>query len=1173
MQQFVHLRTQSSYSMLESTIKVKQLGKLASRHNMPAVALTDRNNLFGALEFSTATEQYEVQPINGAILNLKYPYKEQHKYAEIVLLAQNHTGHRNLLKLASYIYIKNNQRDNLHITIEDLASHAEGLICLSGYTKGPIGQALVEHDINLAEYFTRQFVEIFDDRFCFELMRHNLDIEKRIEHDYISLAVKKDIPIVATNIVLFEDISMFESHDILMCVKQGVKKRQTDRLTSHNQYYFKTQAEMEELFCDIKDAVYNTYFLAQRCSYAAEQHQPMLPSFSTGDITEEDLLRQHAYAGLQSRLDAKFGIENTFMHRHEKIKAEYFARLDYELSVICRMQFAGYFLIVSDFIKWSKQHGIMVGPGRGSGAGSIVAWSLLITDLDPIHYGLLFERFLNPERVSMPDFDIDFCQERRHEVIEYVRQKYGDARVAQIITFGTMQAKGVIKDVGRVLDLPYRYAHYISELVPFNAVNPVTLEQALEDVPELKQAVSGGGLYNSEFQDNSSFEDDYKEKSMNELIKEVLLTALDLEGLHRHGSIHAAGLIIAGVDIVEYVPLYKDMNSDLNVMQYSMKQAEAAGFVKFDFLGLQTLTVISKCCKLLEQKGIVLDLASLPLDDTKTFQMLSCGKSVGVFQFEGVGMRDALKRLKPDSLNDLRALTSLYRPGPMENLPTYIDCKHKRDTPKYLHHLVKDVLEETYGIMVYQEQVLEVARILAGYSLGAADLLRKAMGKKIKSEMDAQEKLFVAGCVNNQIDEDSAVEIFAQIAKFAGYGFNKSHATAYGLISYQMAYLKANHLTEFLIASLNLELNDHNKISLFINEAKSYDIYIAPPSINIAYAHFKAKQLLDNERESIIYGFAGIKGVTERAGELIANERELNGNFKDIIDFIERISKDKIVINKKVLESLTKAGSFDDIYPNRRELFENVEILLEYAVSYRENVYTQQLSLLDALNGDSSSKLSLMQYDEWSFFEKCQNQFEVLGFFLTDHPISLYQDLLKLNKVISTRDFDNLSHGYRMVRIAGVIEAKNTRMSGKGRFMTLKMSDQFSIFELTIFSDEVLKNYSELLEESKMVVVDCEANKTEGGIRLTATRFKCITELHNIAHRLDLYAKDAGTLSKLTKFLGSKQVLDDQKGNAEVYISTPIKHSFLSRILLNQKFQLNIEEVKMLEMQYNSNLS
>ncbi|WP_342257076.1 DNA polymerase III subunit alpha [Rickettsia endosymbiont of Aspidapion aeneum] len=1169
--EFVHLRAQSSYSFLESALTIDKIVELAVRQKMPAICLADRGNLFGSLEFALQAAKKGVQPIHGVILNIEnnidkvaidnirgsFDYKAD--FAEILLIAKDEIGYKNLLKLSSLIFTKNDRKICDHITFDDLITYNEGLIALCCYTDGIIGKSLLAKDETQAVLAARKLKEIFGDRFYFEIMRHNLPEEQFIEAAHIKIAYDLDIPLVATNKLLFSDASMHYAHDVLLCISAGVTKEYQDRKTISDNCYFKSPKEMRELFADLPEAIENTVNLSQRCYIAAHPNPPMLPNFSTENISETDLIKKDAEDGLLARLSTKFKLENISPKEQETIKEEYFTRLNYELEIICKMDFAGYFLIVSDFIKWSKEQGILVGPGRGSGAGSIVAWSLLITDLDPIKFGLLFERFLNPERISMPDFDIDFCQERREEVINYVRSKYGNNRVGQIITFGKMQAKAVIKDVSRVLGLAYRYADYLTELVPFSAVHLITLDQAIKEVPELSSAAKGKGLYNLEGEE--------------ELIKQVLDTSLILEGLHRHASTHAAGIVIAGKDLVEIVPVCKDTNSDMLIVQYSMKYSEIAGLIKFDFLGLQTLTVITDCKKLLKEQGIEIDFNNMTFDDEKTYQMLCKGKGGGVFQFESAGMKDTLRRLKPDSVQDLIALGALYRPGPMENIPTYIACKHGTQQPDYLHELLKPILKETYGVVIYQEQVLEIAKKLAGYTLGSADLLRKAMGKKIKKEMEEQEEIFVKGAVANNISASQAKSIFATLAKFAGYGFNKAHASAYGVISYQTAYLKANYPAEFLVACLNLELSNHDKIGLFSQEAKDNDIKIIPPNINISTGYFSigchARQggndieaTISAEQKSIIFALGAIKGVTVNFGKLAAEEREKGGRFTTIIDFIERMPPKSI--NSKLLENLIKSGCFDELHDNRQQLFLSIAKLLAYSISYHEEQASNQFSLIKVNSLSPQLLIASNHADKntLAFYE-----FEALGLFITHHPLSEYQEIFNRLNILSSANLHNdLPHGTSRVTLAGVIQKKDSRMSARGRFITLQLSDPDDIFELTIFSEEVLRDYNHLLNVKSLVIVNCDIIKDEGGIKLTAKSFMSIEEaINNQQIELQLFPSSYTELEQIVSLLTKCSGLEQSNTKITLFVKTEVTDGFVAKITLPESFCLQSKDFEFLK--------
>ena len=1147
---FIHFRTQSSYSMLESAIKVEDLVALVKKHRMSAVCLADRGNLFASLEFALEAADSEVQPIHGAILNITFDNSSSSKgkdFADILLIAKDEIGYKNLLTLVSYGFMKNDRAVCNHITFEDLTLHNEGIVVLSAYSNGIVGKLLLAKNYEGAKLESKKFLEIFGDRFYFEIMRHGLESEKQIESDYLKLASELSIPLIATNSVLFSDITMHDTHDILLCISESVVKEEEKRKRVSNQCYFKSAEEMVELFSDLPEAITNSVNLAKRIYVMAEEKDPALPNFTDGSVSEEDLIREESKKGLEQRLALKFSVENTSESEQSVVYNEYIERLEYELSVICKMNFQGYFLIVSDFIRWSKANGIAVGPGRGSGAGSIVAWCLQITDLDPIKFGLLFERFLNPERISMPDFDIDFCQERREEVISYVRKKYGDNRVGQIITFGKLQAKAVIKDVARVLGLAYSVADYITELVPFNAVNPVTLSQAINEVAELKDAARGKGLYNI--------------NGDNELIKQVIDSALVLEGLHRHSSTHAAGIVIANQDMIGTVPLCKDSNSDMLIVQYSMKYCELSGLVKFDFLGLQTLTVITKCLDLLKAQDVHIDLDKIDFDDKKTFEMLSQGISTGVFQFESVGMKSSLRKLRPDNIGDIIALGALYRPGPMDNIPAFIACKHGQQEADYLHPLLEPILKSTYGIIVYQEQVLEIARKLSGYSLGAADLLRRAMGKKVKSEMDAQEEIFVNGALENNIPKAQAKSIFEKVAKFAGYGFNKAHASAYGVISYQTAFLKANFPVEFLVAAMNLDIHDSDKINIFLQEARLFGIKIIAPSVNDSEGFFKIVNTPGGaENKSIIFALGGIKNVTTNFGQEVAKIRGKAGKFKSIIDFIERIPSK--LLNRKLLENIIKAGCFDSLHSNRNSLLCSVAKLMAYSSAYHIQKESNQFSLLGA---SQNSIDILLTADEFTEEELAYSEFEVTGLFIDNHPLSSYTSMLEEHNIKNALYIKNhLNEGSYVLKVAGVIVKKDARMSKRGRFITLLLSDPSGILEVTIFNEEIMREYAHLLNIKTLVVVTCEIFIDKGGARVTARSFNTINDaILGSSMELKLFPKDREALMEVVNILKDK--LGGEKANSSVCVFCNCLSNFKTKISFPGKFCLDSADLVKLQ--------
>ncbi|MGE3934484.1 MAG: DNA polymerase III subunit alpha, partial [Rhodospirillaceae bacterium] len=873
---FVHLRVHSAYSLSEGAIKVGELVELCRRHAMPAVAVTDTGNMFGALEFASAAAAAGVQPIAGTLLAVARPRSDggarigearrAHHY--LPLLVQDEAGYKNLSRLSSRSFLETPPGETPHVTLEMLAEHSEGLICLAGGPDGPVGGLLAEGQRPAAEAVLDRLAAIFPGRFYVELQRHGLESEERVEPALIDWAYAKDLPLVATNDVFFADARKYEAHDVLLCIAGGVQVTENERRRLTPEHRFRSAAEMRAVFADLPEACDNTLAIARRCAYMPKKRKPILPPFPIGEgRTEADALREMAAAGLERRFASPAFRPDLDAAGRDAIRQTYRDRLDFELNVINQMGFPGYFLIVADFIQWTKAQGIPVGPGRGSGAGSVVAWSLTITDLDPLRFGLLFERFLNPERVSMPDFDIDFCQDRRDEVIRYVQEKYGADKVAQIITFGTLQARAVLRDAGRALGLPYGRVDRICKLVPNNPAKPVKLKEAIEGEPELQ-----------------------RQRKEDEAIARLIDVALELEGLYRHASTHAAGVVIGDRPLPDLVPLYRDPRSPLAATQFSMKYAELAGLVKFDFLGLKTLTVLARALELLAARNVHVDLDNLPLDDPATYTLFSRGETTGVFQFESAGMRDMLRQMKPDCFEDIIALVALYRPGPMENIPHYIACKHGKEKPDYLHPSLEGILKETFGVMIYQEQVMQIAQTLSGYSLGGADLLRRAMGKKIKAEMDAQRENFVQGAVDRGVDKAQAAMIFDQVDKFAGYGFNKSHAAAYALVAYQTAWLKANHPVEFMAASMTLDLGNTDKLNVFRQELMRLRIPLLAPDVNASGVAFTVEPARAGQATgSVRYALAAIKGVGAQAMQAGVAEREANGRFAETADLVTRL--------------------------------------------------------------------------------------------------------------------------------------------------------------------------------------------------------------------------------------------------------------------------------------------
>ncbi len=1064
---FVHLRVHTAYSLSEGAIKIDELADLCRTERMPAVAMTDRNNLFGALEFSAACAKSGVQPILGCELALRRKSSEKSRRqirAEEpywpALLVQNETGWRNLMALSSIAHLETPSGETPQIDLDCLAAHSDGLLALSGGPRGPLGALLLQGQDDAAREISARLAEIFSDRFYIELMRHGMNDEARIEAALVDLAYAQGLPLLATNDVYFGPRDKYQAHDALMCIAEGAHIDDQERARLTPDHCFRAAEDMCELFADLPEAVDNTLTVARRCAFMAPEHAPILPAFPMADgMSEAGALRAQAEDGLNRRLERNVYKADMPDEEREAAAKPYRQRLDFELSVITDMKYPGYFLIVAEFIHWAKSENIPVGPGRGSGAGSVVAWALTITDLDPLRFGLLFERFLNPERVSMPDFDIDFCQERRDRVIEHVCEKYGRDRVAQIITFGKLQARAVIRDVGRVMDLPYRQVDRLSKLVPYNPGNPVGLQQAIGNEPQFQVM-----------------------KNEDASVPRLLDIALQLEGLYRHASTHAAGVVIGDRPLHELVPLYRDPRSEMPVTQYSMKYVERAGLVKFDFLGLKTLSVLEYACRLLEESGTVLELDTLPLDDGPTYEMLGHGASMGVFQLESSGMRDVLRGMRPDTFEDIIALVALYRPGPMGNIPKFIACKHGEEEPDYMHDSLVEILRETYGVIVYQEQVMQIAQVLAGYSLGAADLLRRAMGKKIKSEMDAQRETFVNGAVEKGVAKGQASQIFELVARFADYGFNKSHAAAYALVAYQTAYFKANHAVEFMAASMSFELRDTDKLAAFRQELERIGISLLAPDINASGVNFTVELPAQGGSPAIRYALAAIKNVGDGAMRAVVAERQANGPYKSVIDFATRLGAG--VVNKRQLENLVRAGAFDALEPSRRKLFEAVEMLLRHAESAARN--SDQDSLFGAGPNMGMPEPTLADVADWPPLERLNYEQEAIGFYLSAHPLEAYGTVLKALRVTACAQFlERADEGKTNISVAGVVLNVQERNSSGRRFAFVQLSDPSGSFEVAFFH-EAYGDARELLQPGRFLLVRANIRAEGEMIKLTA---------------------------------------------------------------------------------------
>jgi DNA polymerase-3 subunit alpha len=1065
---FVHLHVHSSYSLLEGALTIGKLAELAKADRQPALALTDTDNMFGALEFSDKLSGSGIQPIIGCALSVDFGDQEapRHpghalKLPRLVLLATREDGYRNLMRLTSQAFLDTPSDQAPHVKLAALEAARDGLIVLSGGPGGPLDLALIAGQADLAAARCARLAALFGDRLYIELQRHGRPEEKQVEPGLLDLAYANGIALVATNEPFYGRREDFEAHDALICIAEAKVVAESDRRQLSAEHFFKSRAEMTALFADLPEALVSTVEIAERCSFRPKTRKPILPVFTApggGAVDEAAELRRQADEGLTRRVETLGLASGCTIDDYRK-------RLDFELSVIEKMKYPGYFLIVADFIQWAKAQGIPVGPGRGSGAGSLVAYALTITDLDPIRFGLLFERFLNPERVSMPDFDIDFCQERRSEVIDYVQQRYGREQVGQIITFGTLQARGVLRDVGRVLEMPYGQVDKLTKLVPNNPAAPVTLAKAIAEEPRLQAA-----------------------RDADPTVRRVFDIAMKLEGLHRHASTHAAGIVIGDRPLSELVPMYRDPKSNLPVTQFNMKWVEQAGLVKFDFLGLTTLTVLQTAVTLVARRGIDLDLLSIPLDDAKSYAMLARGETVGVFQVEGQGMRRALVDMVPDRFEDIIALVALYRPGPMANIPTYCARKQGRELPEYIHPKLEPVLRETFGVIVYQEQVMEAARRLSGYSLGEADLLRRAMGKKIRSEMAAQRTRFVEGAVKDGIEKGQAEAIFELLARFADYGFNKSHAAAYALVAYQTAYMKANYPVEFLAASMTYAMANTDKLAEFRSEAQRLGIKVEPPSINRSGEDF------DVEENTIHYALCALKGVGREAVRSIVEARG-DKPFRDITDFASRVNPR--AINKRVLESLTAAGAFDGLESNRARVYAAVDAILAAAQRRHEDTVVGQN---DMFGGAVREQIPLPAAQAWLPAERLQREFDAIGFFLSGHPLDDYKAVLDRLKVQSWSVFANsIKQGATAGRVAGTVVARAERRTKTGNKMgILEFSDPSGHYEAVIFQ-EGLTQYRDLLEPGAAVLLFLTAEAQGEEVR---ARIQTVEPLDAAAEKL-----------------------------------------------------------------------
>ncbi len=1113
---FVPLRVLSSFSMLEGAIDPKDIAKLAKERGYPAIAICDRNGLYGVMPFAAACKAEGVQPVIGALLGVARESVEGSGGAVIdylALLAQDEAGYGNLCHLVSQAHLDRPLEREPHVTLAELEGHTDGLIALTGAGEGGLTRLLAEGQHDAATRLAERLAALFPQRLYIEIARHGDPVCERAEEALVDLAYARDLPLVATNPANFAEPHMHKAHDAMLCIANSTQIEAEERPRSNPQAFVKSATMMDEAFADLPEAMANTLVIARRCAFAPPYRKPILPSLA-GDLAgEARMLAEDSRAGLEVRLAA-------YPDLSEEERKVYFDRLEFEINVIVGMGFPGYFLIVADFIKWAKEQGIPVGPGRGSGAGSAVAWALTITDLDPIQLGLLFERFLNPERVSMPDFDIDFCETRRGEVIRYVQAKYGTDHVAQIITFGKLKARAVLRDCGRILQMSYGQVDRLCKMIPNHPTDPWPLPRALNGAADFK-----------------------REYDTDKDVKRLVDLAMQLEGLPRNSSTHAAGVVIGDRPLAQLVPLYRDPRSDMPVTQFDMKYVESSGLVKFDFLGLKTLSVLRKATDLLEERGITIDLGALPLDDAQVYHLMQTGNTVGVFQLESEGMRRTLKAVKPTNFGDIIALVSLYRPGPMDNIPLFGQRKAGVVPIEYPHQKLEGILSETYGIFVYQEQVMQAAQVLAGYSLGDADLLRRAMGKKVQAEMDAQRGRFVEGCkANSGIEPKRANELFDLIDKFAGYGFNKSHAAAYALLAYQTAWLKAHYPEEFYAASMCFDMHQSEKLNVFVDDARRYPnghggIEVLPPDINASHARFTVEQT--DTGYAVRYALAGIRNVGEKAMEAIVAERQASGAFASLKDLFERLPQG--TMNRRQLEGLICAGAVDGLEPDRGLLYANADMLMAVADAAMRERSSGQVGLFGG-EAAAPEDLRLQAAPAWSRSDRMTKERENFGFYFSAHPVQQYRDAASAN---GARTYQSLMEGgapaggrstaVMAVLVEGITKARTRK---GGTFVRADFSDSSGQFSAACFEEALVPDFERWAQsgECLLLTVELDSPSPDEPPRLTvrgarplaavsgATAMQLTADIASVAALLELRIELDAALGERPAGSGEVQV-------------------------------------------------
>ena len=1122
--QFNHIKIHTQYSICEGAVRTADLASYCKENKILSVGLCDSNNLCGALEFSEFIAKSKTQPIIGSQINIKY----KDNFGKLPFFAKNLNGYKNLIKLSTKSFIDIKENEEPHCTIKDLKECSEGLIILTGSFDGLIGKLFNKNLTDEIVIILKSFRKCFINNFYLEIQRHNDDGEKNFEKFLLNIAETLGLPVIATHEVFYLDKDMYEAHDAYLCVGEKTYVNVKDRRKYSNQHYLKSSVEMYELFKDLPDALDNNKYFPYKVSYRPKNSLPVLPNIETKEKNNiNQVLIDESKNGLKEKLK-----EYVFPYTEKKdiqnVEKNYIDRLDHEISIIVKMKYSSYFLIVSDYIKWSKNNNIPVGPGRGSGAGSLVAWSLSITDIDPIKFDLIFERFLNPDRVSMPDFDIDFCEEKRDQVFEYLKKKYGKG-VAHIITFGKLKARMAFRDIGRVLGLPYGYVDKLCKMIPFDPSRPLSLKESIAREPRLQN-----------------------EEKNDSRVKKLIELSLKLEGLNRNMATHAAGVVIPEENLAKLVPLYKDPESKslLPSTQFDMYASENAGLVKFDLLGLKTLTIISKTITLLKNININLDIKKIKLDDPKIFELLRTGHTLGLFQLESTGMRDALVNMKPNKFEDIIALVALFRPGPMQNIPVYNQCKHGEKQPDYLHPKLKKILEPTYGVIIYQEQVMQIAQILSGFSAGEADILRREMGKKKRAELEKQKERFVSGAIKNGITKDTANFIFKKIEPFAEYGFNKSHAAAYALIAFQTAYLKTYHPIHFIAASMSNELSNTEKLSEFYEELKRLNIKVQQPCINECFAEFVPKN------NTLYYALGAIKNVGHHAISQVVSERTKNGKFKSISDFIKRINPKNI--NKLQLEGLVKSGAFDSVFSNRKVLYENISNIITNSKNIFENKINNQSSLF----GEEDNNVSFLINDKnslnWPNDEILSNEFESVGFFISNHPLDNYLDLLEQNKIKSFKDFE--SNNENECSLAGTILSIKERKTAKGAsFAIIKFSDLSKVYEIFLFSEMLEKNRANLKEGKsfKLTVIRDKVNKDNRFRRLNVRNIIALNDIKNVSYS-DVFIELSSS-----KWIKNLYKTINEKGDTKIKISIEENNkNYLFELKDKRKF--NYETLKFL---------